>query len=80
MGYRIIIYFLNLPSVEIAIERVKLRVAQGGHNIAESVIRRRFDRSWMNFNLHYKPLADFWVVYDASGKIPVVIDQSEPMR
>ena len=29
-GYEIIIYFFNLPSVEFAIERVKLRVAQGG--------------------------------------------------
>ena len=29
-GYEIIMYYLKLPSVDIAIERVKLRVAQGG--------------------------------------------------
>jgi len=33
--YEIIIYYLRLPSVEFAIERVKLRVAQGGHNVPE---------------------------------------------
>lgn len=41
-GYEIIIYFLQIPSAEFAIERVKLRVACGGHNVPEEVIRRRF--------------------------------------
>jgi len=75
MGYEIIIYFLKIPSVDFAIERVKLRVARGGHNIPESVIRRRFKRSWENFNLLYKPLADSWIVFDTSGHIPVIIDE-----
>jgi predicted ABC-type ATPase len=76
-GYEIIIYFLQLPSVEFAIERVKLRVAQGGHNVPEQVIRRRFQRSWVNFNMFYKQLADSWIVFDTSGKIPIIIDESQ---
>lgn len=76
-GYEIIIYFLKLPSVEFAIERVKLRVAKGGHNVPEKDIRRRFERSWDNFNTLYKPLADSWVIFDTSGYIPVIIDESE---
>jgi predicted ABC-type ATPase len=32
-GYKIIIYFLKLASVDLAIERIKLRVSQGGHNV-----------------------------------------------
>ncbi len=76
-GYEIVIYFLKLPSVEFAIERVKLRVAQGGHFVPEPVIRRRFERSWINFNKYYKPLADSWTVFDTSGKSPVVIDESK---
>ncbi len=43
-GYRIKLIFLSLPDVEIAVERVRIRVAQGGHDVEESVIRRRFDK------------------------------------
>ncbi len=60
-----------------AIERVKMRVAQGGHNVPEKDIKRRFDRSWANFNEKYKSLADSWIVFDTSGKEPVILDVSE---
>ncbi|GMT47715.1 MAG: hypothetical protein IEMM0007_1281 [bacterium] len=76
-GYKIIIYFLKLVSVELAIERVKLRVAQGGHNIPQEDIVRRFERSWINFQTIYKLLADSWVVFDTSENQPVIIDESE---
>ncbi|MCK5229624.1 MAG: Zeta toxin family protein [Desulfobulbaceae bacterium] len=75
--YEIIIYFFNLPSVEFAIERVKLRVAKGEHNVPEHDIRRRFGRSWNNFNTLYKPLANSWAIFDTSGDLPVIIDESE---
>ncbi len=75
--YEIVIYFLKLPSVEFAIERVKLRVAQGGHNIPEQDIRRRFERSWTNFNQFYKKLADSWIVFDTSGRDLIILDKSE---
>ena len=76
-GYEIIIYYLKLPSVDIAIERVKLRVAQGGHDVPEQDIKRRFHRSWINFKKMYKLLADSWIVFDTSGRKPVVLDASE---
>ena len=76
-GYEIIMYYLKLPSVDIAIERVKLRVAQGGHDVPEIDIRRRFDRSSNNFEKIYKSLVDSWIVFDTSGKEPVVLDESE---
>ncbi|MBU4345161.1 MAG: zeta toxin family protein [Proteobacteria bacterium] len=75
--YEIIIYYLKLPSVDFAIERVKLRVAQGGHNVPERDIKRRFDRSWSNFQKIYKSLADSWIVFDTSGEKPVILDESE---
>jgi len=75
-GYEIIIYFLKLPSVEFSMERVRLRVDKGGHDIPEQDIRRRFDRSWRNFQTLYKPLADSWIVYDTSGDKPILIDES----
>ncbi len=76
-GFEIIIYFLKLPSVEVAIERVKLRVAKGGHDVPEPDIRRRFQKGWDNFNTFYKPLADSWTIFDTSGDMPVIIDESE---
>ncbi len=75
--YEIIIYYLKIPSVEFAIERVKLRVTLGGHNVPEQDIIRRFERSWTNFQQIYKPLADSWIVFDTSGNQPVILDESE---
>ena len=75
--YEIIIYYLKIPSVEFSIERVKLRVAQGGHNIPEQDIIRRFERSWINFQQIYKSLADSWIVFDTSGSQSVILDESE---
>jgi len=76
-GYEIIIYFLKLPSVDLAIERVRFRVSQGGHNIPEDIIRRRFEKSWKNFQEIYKQLANSWSVFDTSGKLPVILEESE---
>lgn len=72
-GYKIIIYYLKLPSVEIAIERVNMRFINGGHNVPENDIRRRFERSWVNFQKIYKTLADSWIVFDSSGRKPIII-------
>lgn len=55
LGYQVSIYFLALPSVEAAIGRVVERVRQGGHDIPEPVIRRRFIAGLRNFHEHYKP-------------------------
>ena len=76
-GYRIIIYFLKLPSVDLAIKRVKFRVSQGGHNVPVKDITRRFQRSWTNFQEVYRELADNWIVFDTSGNHPVIIAKTE---
>lgn len=64
LGYRIEIIFLWLPTPETAIQRVKARVRQGGHDVPQQVIRRRFAAGRHNFVTLYKPLADAWSVYD----------------
>lgn len=76
-GYRIKLIFLSLPDVEMAVERVKIRVAQGGHNIDETVIRRRFDKGLNNFHNVYKNLVDNWVLYDNSGESPQLIEKGK---
>ena len=76
-NYEVIIYYIKLPSVKLAIERVRLRVAQGGHNVPEHIIRRQYDRSWENFQQIFKHLADSWTVFDTAGELPVIIEESE---
>ena len=65
--YRAHFYFMWIPDVELSLRRIKGRVAEGGHDIPEAVVRRRFDRSLRNFWTLYRPLAESWIVYDNSG-------------
>jgi len=71
------IIFLNLPAVEIAVARVAARVAQGGHDVPEAAIRRRFRSGFDNFHRLYRPLVDAWVLYDNSGAAPVLLEWGE---
>jgi len=75
IGYEVVLIFLRLPKVEIAIERVKERVRQGGHDVPEEVIRRRYDTGWSNFSHLYKRLVDHWFLYDNAGRVPVLLER-----
>lgn len=72
-GYYVKLIFLSLPTADVAVARVAARVAQGGHNIPEEVIRRRFDAGLRNFDGLYRKLVDTWVVYENSGPAPVPV-------
>jgi predicted ABC-type ATPase len=74
IGYRIKLVYLYLQDVKIAIERVHVRVNQGGHDVPEGVIRRRYEGGWKNFQQIYKRLVDTWVLYDNSGETPLMVD------
>lgn len=76
-GYRVSLYFLSLSNVEAAIERVIERVRQGGHNIPEQVIRRRFTSGLANFEKHYKMAVSDWVLYDNSGPELTLLEWSD---
>ena len=74
IGYRIKLVFLYLQDVKIAIERVQIRIRQGGHAVPEDVIHRLYDAGWRNFQQIYKALVDTWVLYDNSGDTPILVD------
>ncbi len=57
--------------------RVANRVRQGGHNIPESDIRRRFESGLKNFLNLYQPLTDGWWLYDGSRIPPAIIAEEE---
>lgn len=68
-GYQIHLIFLWLPSPEFAIERVKLRVRNGGHNIPEDTIRRRYQKGLQNFINLFMPVSDTWLLADNSQPV-----------
>lgn len=72
-GYEVHVIYLWLSSVEIAIQRVRTRVAMGGHSIPEDVIRRRYTRGLSNLFELYMPLSTSWRLYDNSGPNPAAI-------
>jgi predicted ABC-type ATPase len=76
-GYRVKLFFLSLPDADAAVARVALRVRQGGHDIPEAVIRRRFTAGFHNLHRHTKRAVDSWVLYDNSGPEPVPLDMGE---
>jgi predicted ABC-type ATPase len=72
-GYNIHLYFLWIHGVKLALERIATRVKSGGHDVPESIVRRRFSRSLPNFFRFYQPLVDSWAIFDNSGVEPRMI-------
>ena len=68
-GYRTFLVFVSLGNPELHIERVRLRVSRGGHDVPEDDVRRRYWRS-----LKHAPealrLVDQAVVLDNSRSYP----------
>ncbi len=72
-GYALHLFFLWLPSPELAIARIKDRVAEGGHNVPAEDVRRRFVRGINNFFKSYESLFDSWMLFDNSRAKPLLI-------
>jgi predicted ABC-type ATPase len=73
--YRVKLLYLSLATPELAVARVAARVAQGGHNVSEDVVRRRYAAGWRNFQQQFKLLVDAWAHYNNSGERPVLVEQ-----
>jgi len=72
-GYEFHLLYVWLPSVDLAIERVALRVRAGGHDVPSKDIRRRYERSRNNFFEIYMSLANTWEVYDTASIDPKLV-------
>ena len=68
-GYRTLLVYVALGDPELHIERVRLRVAHGGHDIPDADIRRRYARSLVHA-IEAIRLADESLVLDNSGRQP----------
>jgi len=76
MGYRVHLFFLWLPSSDIALLRVANRVKQGGHDIPVETIRKRYAAGLKNFQTLYRSLVDYWYCLDGSKLPPELFAQS----
>lgn len=79
-GYALHLFFLWIPSPELAIERIKDRVREGGHNVPAEDVRRRFIRGINNFFRLYESLFDTWTLFDNSKAKPVLIAKRKSGR
>jgi predicted ABC-type ATPase len=66
-GYRVHLAFLSLSHPDLAVARVAERVRQGGHDVPEPVVRRRFAAGLRNFVSLYQGVADTWQMFDNSA-------------
>ncbi len=70
LGYKVYLIFFWLNNPLLAVDRVKLRVSEGGHHVDTDVIMRRYKMGINNLFDIYMKLVDLWVI----------IDNSEPQR
>jgi predicted ABC-type ATPase len=66
-GYYITLIFFWLESIQLAKDRVKNRVAEGGHNIEAEVIERRYTAGIRNLFKLYADKVDSLLIYDNSN-------------
>lgn len=67
--------FLWLENVELAKERVKTRVSDGGHNIEPHVIERRYIKGIKYLFDIYLPIVHGAFLFDNSFGVPEIIGQ-----
>ena len=65
-GYHVTLLYFWLNTPDLAVERVKSRVATGGHNVSEPTVRRRYRTGIKNLFDLYIPICDYWMITDNS--------------
>ncbi|UPL48195.1 zeta toxin family protein [Hymenobacter sublimis] len=74
-GYTVHLFFFWLSTPGAAVQRVRIRVQEGGHNIPEDIIRRRYELGLRYFFSIYRPAVDKWFFIDNSAGKPRRIAQ-----
>ncbi len=76
-GYSVTLLYFWLDDVDLAIERVKIRVSEGGHNIPEETIRRRYFRGVYNLTNRFTAICDYWIVINNSSRPSTFIAEGQ---
>ncbi len=76
-GFRLHMFYLWVPSPDLALLRIRDRVESGGHNVPKRDVRRRFGRTLPNLFTLYRPLLDTLHFLDNSSDTPNLIFKDE---
>ncbi|MCR6639540.1 MAG: zeta toxin family protein [Sporocytophaga sp.] len=76
-GYIVSLVYFWLNTVDLAIERVGIRVKEGGHNIPEDIVRRRYKLGIRNLFERFIPIVNYWMVFDNSRDSSVLIAEGD---
>lgn len=77
-NYKIILVYSFLQNCTTCIERVKKRVENGGHNVPEEDIIRRYYKSVIKFWDEYRLIVDEWTMfYNGYDYAPVIVSFGE---
>ena len=74
LGFEIRLLYVVLRTADMNVERVRLRVQRGGHDVAEDKIRARRERSFQQLPW-FMEQADLALIYDNSGLEPQLVGQ-----
>lgn len=76
-GYRIRLDYLWIPNLDITRNRVRQRVRKGGHDIPDEVQQRRFGKGLRLLWSHYRPLVNYWRLFDNAGENPHLVVEEQ---
>ncbi|MBI5916175.1 MAG: AAA family ATPase [Bacteroidetes bacterium] len=62
-NYKIKLIYIFIESPEACLERVKMRIAKGGHEVPEEDVKRRFYRSLSNFWDNFRSMVNEWLLF-----------------
>lgn len=65
--YEVTIAYVFVDTADFCLERIRVRIQNGGHDVPAEDVRRRYGRSKANFVSVYAPLADHWMLYYNGG-------------
>lgn len=77
LNYEVVCLFFWLETVDLAISRVKTRVKEGGHDIPEFIIRRRYNAGLKNFFTLFLTEVDNWIFVNNTGNKYEVISEGD---
>lgn len=72
LGFEVRLIYVMLKSVEMNVERVRIRVLTGGHDVPEDRIRERHEKSLKQLSW-FLDHADMALLYDNSGARPALV-------
>lgn len=77
LGYEVTLIYFWIRTPELAVQRVARRVSEGGHNIPEEVVRKRYYTGLSNFFYLFKDEVDFWMLVDNTDNPRYVVADTD---